>query len=86
MKKFASIMLTLALLQRGADVVAVDGSAEMLGEAGMRLMNAGKHALLLNQDMREFELYGSIDSVVCATDSLNYLTKKAVLLIHYLTI
>ena len=28
-------VLTLALLEKGADVVAVDGSAEMLGEAGM---------------------------------------------------
>ncbi len=68
--------LTLALLDKDADVVGVDGSPEMLGEAGMRLMNAGKHALLLNQDMREFELYGSVDAVVCATDSLNYLTKN----------
>ena len=80
-------VLTLALLQRGADVVAVDGSAEMLGEAGERLFDAGKHALLLNQDMRELDLYGSIDSVVCATDSLNYLTKtedlaKTLSLVH----
>ena len=67
--------LTSALISGGADVVAVDGSAEMLSEAGSRLMNEGKHALLLNQDMREFELYGSIDAVVCATDSLNYLTE-----------
>jgi len=48
----------------------------MLGQARERLMNAGVHALLLNQDMREFELYGSVDTVVCATDSLNYLTKN----------
>lgn len=67
--------LTSALIAKGADVVAIDGSAEMLSEAGTRLMNEGKHALLLNQDMRAFELYGSIDAVVCATDSLNYLTE-----------
>ena len=69
-------VLTLELAQKGADVVAIDASPEMLGEAGARLMNAGKQALLLNQDMREFELYGSVDCVVCATDSLNYLTKN----------
>lgn len=36
--------------------------------------------LYLCQDMREFELYGTVDAIVCMTDSLNYITDDADLL------
>lgn len=61
------------LANRGFDMVALDISPEMLNVA--REKNFGKNTLLLCQDMREFELYGTVDACVCCLDSINYLTK-----------
>jgi hypothetical protein len=36
--------------------------------------------LYLNQDMREFELFGTVDSIVCLCDSINYITDSEDLL------
>ncbi len=64
--------MTLELAARGYDMIGVDGSADMLGEAFVR--NNGKHSVLwLQQDMRTFELYGTVGAVTCCLDSLNYL-------------
>ena len=30
--------------------------------------------LFLNQDMRNFELYGTVDAIICLLDSINYIT------------
>ena len=77
--------MALQLAKRGYDTIGVDGSADMLSEARYTYDSEG--ILYLCQDMRELDLYGSIDSVVCATDSLNYLTKtedlaKTLSLVH----
>lgn len=64
--------MTLALAARGYDMIGVDGSAEMLSVAYER--NAGKYPVLwLEQDLRSFELYGTVGAVTCCLDSLNYL-------------
>ena len=63
--------MTLALARRGYDMIGVDGSADMLSEAFMRSEGAG--ILYLEQDMRTFELYGTVGAVTCCLDSLNYL-------------
>ena len=36
-----------------------------------------QNILYLEQDMREFELYGTVRAVVCICDSLNYLLEEA---------
>ncbi len=64
--------MTLALAKRGYDMIGVDGSEEMLGVAFERGM--GKGCLFLLQDMRSFELYGTVGAVTCCLDSVNYLT------------
>ncbi len=64
--------MTLALAKRGYDMIGVDGSEEMLGVAFERAMGAG--CLFLLQDMRAFELYGTVGAVTCCLDSVNYLT------------
>lgn len=64
--------LTLELSRRGFDMTGVDASPEMLEQARARL--AGENVLLLCQDMREFELYGTVGAVVCCLDSINHLT------------
>ena len=64
--------MTVALAERGYDMIGVDGSEEMLSVAYER--SAGKSILYLLQDMRCFELYGTVGAVTCCLDSLNYLT------------
>lgn len=71
--------MTLELAARGYDMIGIDGSADMLSQAYERgAMGAG--ILLLHQDMREFELYGTVGAAVCCLDSLNYLLSKEDLL------
>ena len=66
--------MTYELASRGYDMIGIDGSAEMLCEAMSRRVDAS-NPLYLMQDMRSFELYGSVGAVVCCLDSLNYLTE-----------
>lgn len=68
--------LTCALLDRGADVIGTDLSPEMLMQARETCMAKGHMPLLLCQDMKELDLYGTVDVAVCATNSLNYLEKE----------
>ena len=63
--------MTRTLAARGYDMIGVDGSAAMLSEAYTR--SSGEPILYLCQDMREFELYGTVGAVVCCLDSINYL-------------
>ena len=65
--------MTEVLAARGYDMIGVDASAEMLAKAFERLH--GK-ALLLQQDMRDFELYGTVGAVVSTLDCVNYLVEE----------
>ena len=62
--------MTRALSHRGYDMIGVDGSADMLSEAYSK---GGEGILYLLQDMRSFELYGTVGAAVCCLDSINYL-------------
>ncbi|MBQ9150947.1 MAG: class I SAM-dependent methyltransferase [Clostridia bacterium] len=42
-------------------------------DAAMEELAAHPAPLFLQQDMRDFELYGTVDATVCCLDSLNYL-------------
>ena len=66
--------MTLELADRGYDMIGVDASAEMLSKAYEQMYAKGKSGILfLQQDMRTFELYGTVGAVTCCLDSLNYL-------------
>ena len=69
--------LTLELASRGYDMIGADISAEMLNVAMDRAYDAEKQILYLLQDMRSFELYGTVGTIVCALDGLNYLESEA---------
>lgn len=73
--------MLLELARRGYDMTGVDGSAEMLAVARDRIEAAGKSedVLLLCQDLSEFELYGTVDAVVCCLDTLNHITEPEAL-------
>ncbi len=66
--------MTAQLAKRGYDMIGIDCSADMLSEAFSRTQ--GLSVLLLQQDMRTFELYGTVGAVTCCLDSLNYLPTK----------
>lgn len=68
--------MTLELDRRGYDMIGVDGSADMLAQAYERA-EGNPDILWLKQDMREFELYGTVGAVTCCLDSLNYLLTPA---------
>lgn len=69
--------MTFELASRGYDMIGIDGSDAMLTRA---LDNAYDREisgiLFLNQDMREFELYGTVGAITCCLDSINYLTDE----------
>ena len=71
--------MTLELARRGCDMTGVDSSPEMLDAARCRAEEEGlsENLLLLCQDMREFELYGTVDVAVSCLDCINHLTKPS---------
>ena len=68
--------MTLELARRGYDMTGIDYSAEMLDIARKRAADEGltDKMLWLMQDMRSFELYGTVDVAVCCLDGINHLT------------
>ncbi len=68
--------MTVEMAKRGYDMIGVDGSAEMLSHAMMRKYDEDLPSiLLLQQDMRAFELYGTVGAVISSLDCINYLTE-----------
>jgi len=67
--------LTRMLAKRGLDMIGIDSSYEML-EVARSGDTYESEILYLNQDMREFELYSTVGSVVCVCDCINYLLEK----------
>lgn len=61
-------------------MTGVDNSADMLEIALEKKEQSGKDILYLQQDMREFELYGTVRAIVSVCDSMNYITDEADLL------
>ena len=78
--------ITQLLAQAGYDMIGVDSSPEMLQAAVEKRDAAGLDILYLLQDMREFELYGTVRAVVCVCDSLNYITEPEDLLQTFLLV
>lgn len=67
--------MTVELARRGYDMIGVDGSAQMLTHAFSRKSEAeGADILLLQQNMCDLELYGTVGAVVSTLDCINYLT------------
>ncbi len=72
--------LTELLAARGYDMIGIDNSQEMLQIAMEKRERSGADILYLMQDMREFELYGTVGAVISVCDSLNYLLEEEDLL------
>lgn len=65
--------VTELLASAGYDMIGVDNSSEMLQIALDKREESGNPILYLLQDMREFELYGTVAAVVSICDSMNYI-------------
>lgn len=66
--------LTLQLARRGYDMIGIDMSSDMLNCALEKSMELELSPLWVCQDMRSFELFGTVDAILCTMDSLNYIT------------
>ena len=60
------------LSERGYDMIGIDGSDSMLNVAKEKSSDS---ILYLNQQMTEFELYGTVDVILSMLDCVNYLTE-----------
>ena len=68
--------MTEILAQSGYDMIGVDNAEEMLEIAIEKRMKSGFDILYLQQDMREFELYGTVKAIVSVCDSVNYILEE----------
>lgn len=68
--------MTQLLAEAGYDMIGADNSEEMLEIAMEKRAAAGLDILYLLQDMREFELYGTVRAVISLCDSVNYLLEE----------
>lgn len=72
--------MTELLAADGYDMIGVDNSPDMLEIAMEKREKSGQDILYLLQDMREFELYGTVRAIVCVCDSINYILEETDLL------
>lgn len=68
--------LAIEMAKRGYDMIGLDLSVDMLSKAMEKSRDQGLDILFVNQNMRNFELYGTVDAVICMLDSINYITDK----------
>lgn len=71
--------ITTELAKNGYDMIGIDNSDEMLTIAMEKASNStGREGniLYLLQDMREFELYGTVSAIVSICDSINYIVSE----------
>ena len=71
---------TEKLAEKGYDMIGVDNAEEMLQIAMEKKEQSQADILYLLQDMREFELYGTVKAVVSICDSMNYILEDEDLL------
>ncbi|MDE6698821.1 MAG: class I SAM-dependent methyltransferase, partial [Lachnospiraceae bacterium] len=67
--------ITQLLAKSGYDMIGIDNSDEMLNIALDKKYENELDILYLNQDMRSFELYGTVAAIVSICDSMNYITE-----------
>ena len=65
--------LTGLMARSGYDMIGIDNSGEMLQIAMNKRNASGLDILYLLQDMRGFELYGTVKAVISICDSMNYI-------------
>lgn len=72
--------MTRLLSRAGYDMIGIDLSEEMLDIARYEHPEVEEDILYLHQDMREFELFGTVAAILSVCDSMNYITSEEELL------
>lgn len=68
--------ITELLSAAGYDMIGIDNSEEMLSIANEKKSSKNNASILyLLQDMREFELYGTVAAIISVCDSINYIVE-----------
>ena len=68
--------MTELLAESGYDMIGIDNAEDMLEIAMQKRAESEHDILYLLQDMREFELYGTVRAIVSICDSMNYITEE----------
>lgn len=69
--------MTMELARRNYDMTGLDISEDMLSVAEQTSRETGlKNILYIFGDMCSFELYGTVDAVICCLDGINHITKR----------
>ena len=67
--------MTAIFTRRGYELIAVDGSEDMLAVAREKAAGLpGEPPVFIHQEMPKLDLYGTVEAAICCLDSLNYLT------------
>lgn len=71
--------LSYIMSEKGYEMIAVDGSTDMLSVAMAKFscLDVKEPPLVLNQMMDELDLYGTVDAAICMLDGFNYLPEDA---------
>lgn len=72
--------ITTRLAQKGFEMIGIDLSEDMLSIARDKAQKEKLNILYLLQDMRAFELYGTVDCIISLFDSMNYILEEQELL------
>lgn len=72
--------ITELMAKAGFDMIGIDSSIPMLDIANEKKQAGNTSSLYLCQDMRSFELYGTVAAAVSICDSINYITDSSDLL------
>lgn len=72
--------LTVELAKKGFEMIGLDISTDMLSCAQDKSISEDLDIIYLNQDIRSFELFGTVDSIISTLDCMNYILKKNELL------
>lgn len=65
--------MSVKMADKGFDVIGVDSSIGMLNAARQKAYESSAEILLLNQNMQEIDLYGTVDCAICVLDGINHL-------------
>lgn len=65
--------LTYEMAKRGYELIAVDGSEDMLIQAQAKSCALELPPLFLCQEAIELDLYGTVDACYCSLDGMNYI-------------
>ncbi len=72
--------ITIPLAKKGYELIGIDASYQMLSKAREKSIKENVNILYLEQDMRDFELYGTVDCIISMCDSINYILEESELL------